>query len=88
MERRPPSGDSSYVLKGASVNERHRAAIQFSLVSSAKMNHLESMAWLSALFTKLPWHRNGEAFDQARQGDSVAPAKAAIDDQLQIYIMN
>lgn len=48
-----------------------RAAILYSLVSSAKANGVEPFAWLKELFTKLPYHRDGEAFAQANAGQPV-----------------
>lgn len=49
----------------------HDAAVFYSLVSSAKMNAVEPFAWLSDVFTKLPNHRDGEAFEQAAAGQPV-----------------
>ena len=54
-------------------NERggHNAAVHYSLVSSAKANGVEPFAWLRELFTKLPYHRGGEAFAQAAAKEPV-----------------
>jgi transposase len=48
-------------------NERggHNAAVHYSLVSSAKANGVEPFAWLRDVFTKLPYHRGGQAFAQS-----------------------
>ena len=48
-------------------NERggRNAAVHYSLVSSAKANGVEPYAWLRDVFTKLPYHRGGRAFEQS-----------------------
>jgi hypothetical protein len=52
----------------------------YSLVSSAKANGVEPFAWLKALFTRLPFHRDGEVFAQSRDGLPIASAE--LDDLL------
>ena len=63
-------GRKNYLFVG---NERagRNAANFYSLVNSAKINSVEPMAWLKEVFTRLPYHRNGEAFKQAAAGDRV-----------------
>jgi transposase len=48
-----------------------RAAIHYSLVSSAKANGVEPYAWLKDVYTRLPYHREGEAFNQANTGAAI-----------------
>ena len=60
----------NYLFVG-SENGGHSAAVMYSLVSSAKMNGVEPFAWLKAIFTELPYFREGEAFAQAAAGESV-----------------
>lgn len=66
----PAIGRKNYLFV-ASANGGHRAAIHYSLVSSAKMNRVEPLAWLTALFSRLPWHRSGEAIEQLNHGDPI-----------------
>jgi transposase len=66
----PAIGRKNYLFV-ASANGGRRAAIHYSLVSSAKMNGVEPFAWLKSLFTRLPYHRGGEAFEQAAAGQAV-----------------
>ena len=66
----PAIGRKNYLFV-ASANGGRRAAIHYSLVSSAKMNGVEPFAWLKDLFTRLPYHRGGEAFEQASSGQPV-----------------
>jgi hypothetical protein len=40
-------------------------------VTSAKLNGVEPFAWLKDVFTRLPYHRDGEAFRQAQAGERV-----------------
>ena len=47
------------------------AAMFYSLVSSAKANGVEPFAWLRDVYTRLPYHRDGEAFSQSASGDPV-----------------
>lgn len=68
----PAIGRKNYLFVGSPAGGR-RAAILYSLVSSAKANGVEPFAWLKALFTQLPYHREnrhdgihtGESFEQA-----------------------
>jgi transposase len=60
----PAIGRKNYLFVG-SEQAGHRAAVLYSLVSSAKANGVEPFAWLRDLFTHLPYFRNGEAFQQA-----------------------
>ena len=55
----------------ASANGGRRAAIFYSLVSSAKTNGVEPFAWLRDLFTRLPYHRSGAAFAQSSANEPV-----------------
>lgn len=66
----PAIGRKNYLFV-ASHNGGCRAAIHYSLVSSAKSNGIEPYAWLKDLFTRLPYHRNGEAFAQAAADEPV-----------------
>ena len=66
----PAIGRKNYLFVG-SENGGHSAAVMYSLVSSAKMNGVEPFAWLKAIFTELPYFREGEAFAQAAAGESV-----------------
>ena len=60
----PAIGRKNYLFV-ASHNGGRRAALHYSLVSSAKSNGVEPLAWLTDLFTRLPHHRGGKAFEQA-----------------------
>ena len=66
----PAMGRKNYLFVGSATGGR-RAAILYSLVSSAKANGVEPFAWLKELFTRLPYHRDGEAFAQAAAGQPV-----------------
>jgi len=57
-------GRRNYLFVG-SPGGGHGAAVMYSLVSSAKANGVEPFAWLRDVFTRLPYHRDGEAFQQA-----------------------
>lgn len=63
-------GRKNYLFVG---NERagRNAANFYSLVNSAKINTVEPMAWLKEIFTRLPYHRSGQAFQQAAAGERV-----------------
>ena len=63
-------GRKNYLFVG---NERagHNAANFYSLVNSAKANRVEPMAWLTDVFTQLPYHRQSLAFEQAAAGKPV-----------------
>ena len=60
----PAIGRKNYLFV-ASSNGGCRAAIHYSLVSTAKANGVEPYAWLRDIFTRLPYHRDGEATTQA-----------------------
>jgi len=66
----PAIGRKNYLFV-ASVEGGRRAAIHYSLVSSAKSNGVEPYAWLRDVFTRLPYHRDGEAFKQAASQEPV-----------------
>ena len=66
----PAIGRKNYLFVGSPRGGRG-AAILYSLVSSAKANGVEPFAWLRDLFTRLPYHRDGEAFAQAASGEPV-----------------
>ena len=63
-------GRKNYLFVASSEGGR-RAAIHYSLVSSAKSNGVEPYAWLKDVFTRLPYHRDGEAFQQATGSEPV-----------------
>ncbi len=63
-------GRKNYLFVG-SPNGGAGAAIMYSLVSSAKANGVEPFAWLRDVFRQLPYHREGEAFRQAAEGQPV-----------------
>lgn len=63
----PAIGRKNFLFVG-SQNGGRGAAVMYSLVSSAKANGVEPFAWLRDLFTRLPYHRQGEAFAQATEG--------------------
>lgn len=60
----PAIGRKNFLFVG-SQRGGEGAAVLYSLVSSAKANGVEPFAWLRDLFTQLPYHREGEAFQQA-----------------------
>ncbi len=66
----PAIGRKNYLFVG-SERGGHGAAVMYSLVSSAKANGAEPFAWLRDLFTRLPHHRDGEAFAQSLAGKAV-----------------
>ena len=66
----PAMGRKNYLFVG-SERGGHGAAVMYSLVSSAKANGVEPFAWLRELFTRLPYHRDGEAFAEAAAGQPV-----------------
>lgn len=70
MVKYPAIGRRNYLFVG---NERagRNAGNFYSLVISAKLNGVEPFAWLKDVFTRLPYHRQGEAFRQARAGQRV-----------------
>jgi transposase len=70
LVKNPAIGRNNYLFVGGERGG-HDAAAFYSLVSSAKMNGVEPFAWLSDVFTKLPYHRDGEAFGQVATGQPV-----------------
>lgn len=75
----PAIGRKNYLFVG-SERGGHGAAVMYSLVSSAKANGVEPFAWLRDLFTRLPYHRDGQAFAQSAAGEAVTAAE--LDDLL------
>ena len=75
----PAIGRKNYLFVG-SQRGGEGAAAMYSLVSSAKANGVEPFAWLRDLFTRLPYHRHGEAFAQSRAGQAVTSGE--LDDLL------
>jgi hypothetical protein len=63
-------GRKNYLFVGGERGGRD-AAVMYSLVSSAKVNGVEPFAWLKDLFTQLPYHRDGEASRQVKDGVAV-----------------
>jgi transposase len=70
LVKNPAIGRKNFLFVGGERGG-HDAAVFYSLVSSAKMNGVEPFAWLRDVFTKLPYHRDGEAFAQAAAGQPV-----------------
>lgn len=70
LVKNPAIGRNNYLFVGGERGG-HDAAAFYSLVSSAKMNGVEPFAWLRDVFTKLPYHRDGEAFEQVAAGQPV-----------------
>lgn len=66
----PAIGRKNYLFV-ASITGGQRAAIHYSLVSSAKSNGVEPLAWLTDVFGRLPHHRGGEAFRQSESNEPV-----------------
>ncbi len=66
----PALGRKNFLFVGGERGGRD-AAMMYSLVSSAKANGVEPFAWLKALFTRLPYHREGDAFRQFNENESV-----------------
>lgn len=64
LVKNPAIGRKNFLFVGG-IGGGHNAAVFYSLVSSAKANGVEPFAWLRDVFTKLPYHRDGEAFAQA-----------------------
>jgi transposase len=63
-------GRKNYLFVGSERAGRN-AANFYSLVTSAKTNTVEPMAWLTDVFTQLPYHRGSIAFKQASAGEDV-----------------
>jgi transposase len=70
LVKNPAIGRKNYLFVG-SIGGGRNAAVFYSLVSSAKANGVEPFAWLEDLFTRLPYHRDGESFAQAASGEPV-----------------
>ena len=70
----PAIGRRNYLFVGSPRGGRG-AAVMYSLVSSAKANGVEPFAWLRELFTRLPYHRGGEAFEQAANQEPVVSSE-------------
>lgn len=70
LVKMPAIGRKNYLFVG-SEKGGHGAAIMYSLVSSAKANGVEPFAWLQAIFTELPYYRDGEAFHQVTDQEPV-----------------
>ncbi|MEZ6138095.1 MAG: transposase domain-containing protein [Pirellulaceae bacterium] len=66
----PTVGRCNYLFVGSPRGGRC-AATMYSLVSSAKANGVEPFAWLRELFTRLPYDRGGEAFQQVANDEVV-----------------
>ncbi len=66
----PAIGRKNYLFVGGERGGRDAAAM-YSLVSSAKSNGVEPFAWLKDVFTRLPYHRDSEAFRQAKNSAPV-----------------
>ena len=66
----PAIGRRNFLFVGSPLGG-HGAATMYSLVSSAKANGVEPFAWLKEVFTRLPYHRGGKAFEQAASGEPV-----------------
>ncbi len=63
-------GIKNYLFVGG-LRGGHDAAVFCSLVNSAKANGVEPFEWLRDVFTRLPAHRDGKAFAQAKAGEPV-----------------
>jgi len=74
LVKMPAIGRKNYLFVGSAGGGRG-AAIMYSLVSSARANGVEPFAWLKELFTRLPYHRDGEAFGQAAAEEPVSSAE-------------
>jgi transposase len=74
MVKFPAIGRKNFLFVG---NERAgcNAANFYSLVTSAKVNTVEPLAWLTDVFTQLPYHRQSLAFKQAAEGEDVTSAE-------------
>ena len=70
LVKNPAIGRKNYLFVGG-MRGGHDAAVFYSLVSSAKANGVEPFAWLRDVFTRLPYHRGGEAFAQTESGEGV-----------------
>ncbi len=79
LVKNPAIGRKNYLFVGG-IGGGRNAAVFYSLVSSAKANGVEPFAWLDDLFTRLPYHRDGEAFAQAAAAEPVTSTE--LDDLL------
>jgi len=79
LVKNPAIGRKNYLFVGG-IGGGRNAAVFYSLVSSAKANGVEPFAWLKDLFTRLAYHRDGEAFAQAAAAESVTSTE--LDDLL------
>lgn len=70
----PAIGRKNFLFVGSEKGGRG-AAVMYSLVSSAKANGVEPFAWLKALFTRLPYHRDGKSFREASGGLPVSSSE-------------
>jgi len=70
LVKNPAIGRKNYLFVGG-IGGGRNAAVFYSLVSSAKANGVEPFAWLKDLFTRLAYHRDGEAFAQAAAAEPV-----------------
>jgi transposase len=70
LVKNPAIGRKNYLFVGG-IGGGRNAAVFYSLVSSAKANGVEPFAWLQDLFTRLPYHRDGDSFAQAASGKPV-----------------
>jgi hypothetical protein len=70
MVKYPAIGRKNYLFVG---NERagHNAASFYSLITSAKLNGVEPLAWLTDVYRRLPEMRGSEAFKQCSDGKPV-----------------
>ena len=70
LVKNPAIGRKNYLFVGG-IGGGHNAALFYSLVSSAKANGVEPFSWLQDVFTRLPYHRDDDAFAQAAAEESV-----------------
>ncbi len=71
LVKNPAIGRKNYLFVGGIQGGRNAAAF-YSLVSSAKANYVEPFAGLRDVFTRLPYHRCGEALGQCEAEKPVA----------------
>lgn len=70
LVKNPAMGRKNYLFV-IGIGGGNNAAAFYSLVSSAKANGVEPFSWLKDLFTRLPYHRAGDAFAQCNAGERV-----------------
>ena len=70
LVKNPAIGRKNFLFVGGERGG-HDAAVFYTLVSSAKANGVEPFAWLTDIYRKLPYHRSGEAFAQAKAKEPV-----------------